>query len=183
MFRTGLGSQPRDLTQGLTQKLPGLAGLGDDAPIAPSLVQALNGPDAATILEWLTWRDAPPPWARWFNKAETATLIAGAARQAVTGFQLPPSTVGVLRFHAYVVPNLNNSDFVTWALTVDNDAVNGFDFIVGPLGSLPQPEPVVVYVRGPQIIKVVASSALAVNETVAARIMGWYWPMLGVPKG
>lgn len=181
-----LGRQPRDLTQRLTQQIPGVAGvgsLGADAPLAPSLVQALNGPDAATILEWITWRDAPSPWCRWFNKAETGVLIAGASRQAITGFQLPPATLGVLRFHAYVVPNLNNSSGVTWALTVDDDPVNGFDTIIGPLGDISQPEPVVVFLRGPQVIKVVASSSLVANETVVARIMGWYWPMLGVPRG
>jgi len=161
-----------DLNPSLNLRAPALGALG-------LLPAGLMPEEVAQVMqEYLQWADGPPPWGRWFDKAESVTLAGAAARTPVTGFRIPDGFLGLLRFFANNTQSASDITSVTFALEVDGSPIVGYSSIVGRKApAISAPDPLILPLMGGQRVIVVATNATAAAiQGVSARLKGWYWP-------
>lgn len=165
-----------DMTPILSMRAFGKSGgLGQDVPGQPPR----SDPQFDSWVEINTWKDSPPPIHSWFDKAEEVTILGNASRQRITAFKIPQASLGVLRFFANQTANPSDTQFITFACVVDGTPIPGYANIIGSKGPINAPDPVVWPLYAGQVLEVIASNsqALAISG-VAARIKGWYWPVV-----
>lgn len=157
------------------------AGLGVFPPaVQQAMVQrarALNPQNPLAVIA--RWFQEKPPFATWFNKADTLTLAGSAARVVVgdTVFRIPPGSYGVLRFFANSVGSVSDSGNVRFALLVDEVPLPGWGNLIGGVSpGISTPAPLMEPLLPGQVVRVVATNLSGVPiQNVAALIRGWTW--------
>lgn len=131
----------------------------------------------AAVLQWLNTK---PPFAYWFNKADTVTVAASASRTTIgeAAFRIPAGCVGVLHEIANSIFNpISNLDIV-FALLVDDSPLTGFSHIVGPVATARAPLFMQDGLASNQLVRWVATNRTAVAvPDVYALVRGWFWPV------
>ena len=156
-------------------------GLGDtpqEAPIRDLMKRAAGIGGASPWQVIQSWLEIKPPFAQWFLKGEQTTLAGNAGRTLITGFRIPDSCYGVLRWLANGTSNAADSPSIRFALERDGSPVPGFARIIGKISvAMNQPRPMMEPMLSGQIIAVIAQNLSTVSVSgVAGSISGWYWP-------
>jgi hypothetical protein len=127
-----------------------------------------------------------PPGEFWpIDQLNYVALPAIGANAAVVSFTVPPGHNGIIRSYANNFVGggwTEGSGSVTWQITRDQAAVDGYDLILASLGSPANPvtHPSGFRIFENQLIQLVVFniSVVLAGQLSGGRLAGWYYPKM-----